>query len=311
MANIQKIEFKNFDWINITDPTEKTMNDLREEYKFHPLDITDCLTLSHRSKVDIYQNYTFLVFIFPFYVPKTREIEAAEIDIFISNKYLITVQHGNNLDIFNNFFEKFRLSPDLRQEHSDKSPERLIYELFNRLYLYCFPMVDHLSFDCDEIEKAIFGGKEKEMVSEILIIRRNITDFRKIMQVHKNTLKKMIFNFKDNPLYVMKKTDLYFESLIDTTKEIWDTLENLKERIEALQQTNESQISFKLSDIMRILTIISVLTLPINLLATTFGMNTVNNMPFINDPYGFWHIVGIMAVLLTIMLVIFKKNKWL
>ena len=83
------------------------------------------------------------------------------------------------------------------------------------------------------------------------------------MQVHKNVLQKLIKTLKENPLYVMKKTDIYFESLIDHTKEIWDTLDNLKERIEALQETNESQISLKLSHIMKTLTIISVITFPI------------------------------------------------
>ena len=172
-------------------------------------------------------------------------------------------------------------------------------------------MVDHLDDDCDNIEKAIFSGREKHMVSEILVIRRNITDFRKIMQVHKNVLKKTIYNFKESPLYVMKKTDAYFESLVDYAKEIWDMLENLKERIEALQQTNESQISFKLSDIMRILTTISVITFPVTLVATIFGMNTIHAMPFVDHPLGFWYVIGVMILMIVGMLTIFKKKGWL
>ena len=146
------------------------------------------------------------------------------------------------------------------------------------------------------------------MVSEILIIRRNITDFRKIMQVHKNVIKKAITYFKQSPYFVMKKTDAYFESLVDYSKEIWDTLDNLKERIEALQQTNESQISFQLSDIMRVLTIISVITFPITLIAAIFGMNTIHAMPFVNSPLGFWYIIAIMISVASAMLIIFKKK---
>lgn len=310
MAKIKKIEFKNFDWINIIGPDQKTMDELREKYGFHPLDIADCLSLSHRSKVDIYPGYTFMTILFPLYNRNNREIAGSEVNVFISNKYLITV-HNNNLEVFNNFFERFRLSSELRSSYPDKSPEKLLYELLNKIYQYCFPMIDHLSSDCDNIEKAIFNGKEKRMVSEILIIRRNITDFRKIMQVHKNSIKKAIYNLKESPLYVMKKTDVYFESLVDYTKEIWDMLENLKERIEALQQTNESQISFRLSDIMRILTIISVITFPITLLATIFGMNTIHSMPFINNPLGFWYVIFIMAVMIFGMLAIFKKKGWI
>lgn len=309
MANIQKIEFKNFSWTNIKKPTEQEMRSLQEKYNFHPLDLADCLSISQRSKVDVYPDYTFIVLLFPVYNRKTREIEDSELDVFIGADYLITV-HNGNLPVLNDFFDLFRVTSNLREKYSDRSPERLLYEILNKLFMYVFPMIDHLSADCNTIEKAIFSGREQKMISEILIIRRNITDFRKIMQVHKNVLKKTIFTLKNNPKYMMKKTDAYFESLVDHAKEIWDTLENLKERIEALQQTNESQISFKLSDIMRILTIISVITFPITLLATIFGMNTIQAMPFLNNPFGFWYVVGIMIVVVVGMLMVFKKKGW-
>src|SRR3989344_1488 len=307
MSSKQKIEFKNFSWINIANPSKKDIDQLGQEYKFHPLDLADCLSLSHRSKVDVYPKYTFIVLLFPIYQQNTREIAAAELDIFISSGYLITI-HDNKLDVFNNFFELFKITSSFREQYTDKSPEKLLYEILNKLFLYVFPMADHLSRDCDRIEKAIFSGREKKMISEILIIRRNITDFRKVVQVHKNVMKKIITNFKESSLYVMDKTDAYFESLVDYTKEMWDALENLKERIEALQQTNESQISFKLSYIMRILTVISVITFPVTLLATIFGMNTTNAMPFIDTPFGFWNVIGLMILIIIGMLITFKKK---
>ena len=195
MVTTQKVDFPNFTWINISNPTENEIRKLGEEYKFHPLDLNDCLTLSHRSKIDIYRKYTFLVFLFPVYREPTREIFASELNFFIGKDYLISINRGD-LKVFNNFFDLFRLSSDLRQKYPDKSPEKLLYEILHKIFLYCFPMIDHLSDDCDAIEKAIFSGREKHMVSEILVIRRNITDFRRIMQVHKNVLKKAIINFK-------------------------------------------------------------------------------------------------------------------
>ncbi|MDD2807114.1 MAG: magnesium transporter CorA family protein [Patescibacteria group bacterium] len=310
MGQIQKVDFSSFSWINLTDPSEQEITNLGEKYKFHPLDITDCLSPSYRSKLDAYPKYIFWVMLLPYYDDQTREILSTELDIFISKEYLITINH-NHLGIFNDFFHLFQISPDLRERYPDKSPEKLLYEIMHKLIVSSFPMIDHLNEDCDKIEKAIFSGKEKGMVSEILIIRRNITDFRKIMQVHKNVLKKAIHNFKASPLFVMKKADIYFESLIDTAKEIWDNLENLKERIEALQQTNESQISFRLSDIMRTLTIISVITFPATLLAAIFGMNTIHAMPFIDNHFGFWYVIGIMAIMITTMLTIFKRKGWM
>ncbi|MFA6322632.1 MAG: magnesium transporter CorA family protein [Candidatus Buchananbacteria bacterium] len=306
----QKIEFPNFTWINYENPAESEIKSLARKYKFHPLNVADCISTNQRTKVESYPGYLFFVLLFPYYVSDTREIKSAEINAFIGKGFLITINHGE-LKIFNDFFTTLKNADNLPQLYPDKSPERLFYEICNKLFMYCFPMIDHLIVDCNNIEKAIFAGQERKMVSEILIIRRNITDFRKIMQVHKNVLKKAVNAFKNNPNFVIKKTDDYFESLIDFAKEIWDAMDNLKERIEAIQQTNESQISFQLSDIMRILTIISVLIFPITLISSIFGMNMVHSMPFINSIYGFWYVLGIMLVVVFIMLGIFKKKNWL
>ena len=310
MANQHQTHFKNFFWQNIIKPNQRQMDELREQYHFHPLDVADCLKPSQRSKIDVYPEYLFLVLLFPVYDRKTREINASEVDVFISSSYLITIHRGN-LEVFNEFFNRFQVTAARRDQYPDKSPEKLFYELLSKLLFYVFPMIDHLGDDCDNIERAIFGGREKQMISEILVIRRNVTDLRKIMQVHKNVLKKAVTNFKADPQYVMKQSDAYFDSLIDYTKEIWDMLENLKERIEALQQTNESQISFRLSHIMRTLTIISVVTFPVTLLATIFGMNTEHAMPFVDNPLGFWYVIGLMLTLAVSMLAVFKKKGWM
>ena len=309
MAKTQTLEFPNFKWIDIENPDAFTMEQLAKDYDFHPLDIADTLSVSHRSKADVYPKYTFLVFIFPLFNRQKREIEPAEINFFVGKDFIVTAHQGT-LNVFREFFHTFHISPDLRHRYADKSPERLVYEILYKLLLYTFPMVDHLSDDCNQIEKEIFSGKEKRMISEILMIRRNIIDFRKIMQVHKNVLKKASLNFKDNPIYVMKKTDVYFDNLTNYAKEVWDTLENLKERIEAIQASNESQISFRLADTMRTLTVISVSMLPVTLIATLFGMNT-KGVPFSQDQSGFWYAVGLMALMVIGVVVYFRKKGWM
>lgn len=308
MKKTKKIHFENFVWLNIQNPDKDDIEHLREEYGFHPLDIKECLTRSQRGKADTYEEYGFVIMLFPVYNRNTRQITAGQTKFFISQKYLITI-HYSEFGTLNEFWRLFEISDELRSKFKDGSPERLLYELFNRMFLYCFPMIDHLITDCDAIDEAIFSHREHKMIEEILVIRRNITDFRKIMQVHKNVLKKLVAYFKESHLYVMKKTDIYYENLVDYTKDIWDTLENLKERIEALQDSNESQISFKLSHIMKTLTVISVFTFPLTLIATIFAMD-LPAMPFKNNPYGFWYALGFLFSIFILMYAIFKKNRW-
>lgn len=306
---IKILKINNFKWVDLI-PGRKEIKYLKENFQFHPLDLEDCLSITHRAKCDQYEKYSFLILLFPAYDKKTREIITAEIDFFISKDYLVTVHRDGHLKSFIEFLKSCHETETEREKFLSLPPEKLLYEIINQLYRDCSPMMDHITADIDHIEKQIFAGHEKEMVQEISIIRRNITDFRKIMQAHKNVIKKLTYSLQESPLFSIQKTDAYYSNLIDHTKEIWDALENFKERIEALQETNESLITFKLNDIMKILTIISVVTFPITLIAAIFGMN-MSGMPFVDYTYGFWIVLGIMLIIASLMLWHFKRQDWM
>jgi magnesium transporter len=108
----------------------------------------------------------------------------------------------------------------------------------------------------------------------------------------------------------MDKIKFFYRRLIEHTKRIWETLENQKEMIEVLNSTNESLLNYKISDIMKTLTIFSVIVFPLTLLAAIFGMNA-KNMPFVEEPHGFWIIISIMVTASLFMLLFFEKKKWL
>lgn len=305
---IQQIKFKNFTWTNIIQAKGKEIEYLRENFDFHPLDLEDCLSPAQRPKLDEYTHYLFLILTFPFYEVKNREIIASEIDFFIGPNYLVTLTDGRLTSLIN-LFRQCQVNDFLREKYLSGGVMQLLYEILNKLQIYCYPMLDHISHDIDKLEKAIFSGYEKKMVQEILIIKRNIVNFRKSMQAHKNVIKKLIG--KSNKYFIPQESTVYFTNIVEQTKEIWDILESQKETIEALHNTNESLISFRLNDIIKILTIISVTLLPITLVASIFGMNTAGGMPLINHPYGFWIVIEIMIIIMLFLVLFFKRKKWL
>jgi len=308
LNNVRKIKTSRLTWIDFTEFKSEEAEYLRENYSFHPLDIEDCISPSQRPKLDEYKNYIFMILTFPIYVPEDKEIVSAEINFFIGPEFLITV-NKNKLSPLNKFFEQCQLNDIMREKFMSGNPTKLLYEILNRLQEYCFPMLDHTSEDIDFLEKGIFTGFERTMVEKILIIKRNIVNFRKIMQAHKNVLKKLIS--KNTKYFIPTSIESYYINILEQTKDIWDILNNQKETIDALHSTNESLISFRLNSIMKTLTIFSVIVFPLTLLAAIFGMNTLGSMPFINNPNGFWFIVGVMLIGCLLMLFIFKKKKWL
>lgn len=305
---LQSIKTSNLTWHNLIKPAARDLEYLSRNFNFHPLDLEASRKDRHsqRPQISEYEKYIFLILLFPIYRRRQRDIKPAEIDFFLGKNYLITI-HNNELEPLKKMFNLNRDDLTAREKFIKNSSSELLYDILNKLFLYCFPMLDHISLDIANIENNIWQGKEKAMTKEILIIQRNIINFRKIMQAHKNVMKKIVAG--RNPL-VADNIKKYFSSIVEQSKDIWDILENQKDTIYALHHTNESLISFKLNDIMKTLTIFSVIVFPLTLLAALFGMNTIN-MPLITHPYGFWIIISIMAGGVFLMFAYFKHKKWI
>lgn len=293
-------------WVNVTRPEKRELAYLAKEFKFHPLDIEDCASPAQRPKLVEYPQYLFLVLIFPLYDRKTGEVIPAEVDFFISEKYIVTV-HRSELFPFMQFFDECRKDLTLQQRVM-ASADQLLYEILERLLAHTFPMLDHVSIDINRLQKEIFGGNENQFVREILATRRNIVTFRRIMQAHKAIIRRV--EDKGKKFFKGKGLTFYFENLVDHTKDIWDALENQKDSIEALKDTNEALIAFQLNNIMKLLTIISVVLLPASLIANVFSTNA-QNVPFIGLPGDFWILVGLMTLVGITMLAFFRKKRWL
>jgi len=309
MKHITAIKNKKFKWIIIDKPSKKSIDWLGSNFKFAKQDLNDCLPPTQRPKLIDRGDYLFMILLFPFYNRQKKEIQASEIDLFINNEYVILI-HNNNLMPILEFQQECETNA-IAREMFMADGSKLIYELLNRLLHYCFPMLNHINQDIDEIEAEILDvhkGKT-HIIYEILFIKRNIVNFRKIMQSHKSVMSKLIKTSEKffPPEYLQN----YFINLVNHTKDIWDFLENYKDTINALHSTHESLLSNRLNQIIKTLTIFSVIVFPLTLLAAIFGMNTMNSMPFVDSPHDFWLVVGVMGVGTVAMLIFFKVKRWL
>lgn len=294
-------------WVNIINAGKNEIDYLRKNYNFNLIHLRSAAASVSFQRPMIFKelNYLFLVLHFPTF--KDGKIVAGEIDFFIGHGFLITA-HNNSLKALSSFFNLGKKSPDSLLAHSLESSAILLYEILGHLIDSCYNLLDKNSLDISEIEDLIFSNHQKEAVKNILTLRRNIINIRKIIQNHKNILQKLMEMESSS----VERTAIkrYYTSLIDHSKRMWEMLENQKEMIEVLNNTNESLLNNRLTDIMKTLTIFSVIVFPLTLLAAIFGMNT-QNMPFVDRPHGFWVIIGIMLAGCLGMLLFFKRKKWL
>lgn len=296
-------------WHIIDKPTKKQIDWIRKNFDFDDNDLTDCLPPNQRPKVNARSNYLFMILLFPYYDRSTQEIKSSEIDFFITRNETILV-HNNHLKPILDLQKECQTTEKTRQEFMVNS-SRLLYEILNRLLHYCFPMLNHINQDIDNVETKILEVQKNKLgaIREIMRIKRNIVNFRKIMQAHKSIITKLIKN--SETIFSVSHLNIYLEHLISHTKDIWEFLENYKETINALHETHESLLSHRLNEIIKTLTIFSVIVFPLTLMAAIFGMNTMNSMPFVDSPYDFWIVAGIMLIGAFCMLMYFKKRKWM
>lgn len=305
--HLHEIKIKKLRWIDIPHYREPELEALNQEFDFHPLDLKACLPPLQRPKLVAYPEYTFMILQFPVYDRNTRKIDSVEIDFFIGKDYLITVHDGRH-PVMAEFFEQCAQDLQARQNHFQESAAALLYELLNRLLISIFPMLNHVSQDIDEVENHILSENQQTVITELLILKRNIVNFRKIMQAHKHVIEKLIENHS-LPLSAVKFR-LYFKGLIEQTKEIWDSLANYQDTVNALHDAHASLINTKSNQAMKVLSAFAVIIFPLTLIAAIFAMRT-EGMPFVTHPHSFWYIVSGMALLGSTMMIIFKRRKWL
>ena len=295
-------------WINIVNAEKKEIEFLRKKYNFELSHLRSSLSKARAQRPTLEQKNDYLFMILHFPILSGDKIIPAEINFFIGPGFLITL-HDNNIKEFADFFNLYKKDSDSRLAYQFESSSLLLYELLEKLILSCYKLLDHNSITISEIEKLIFSDKQKKAVSQILTLRLNITIFRKIMQNHKNIIKKLMAReTRFAPAEIIKK---YYIKLIDHSKRLWENLEIQKESIEILNNTNESLLNYKISDIMKTLTIFSVIVFPLTLFAAIFGMNTTDGMPFLEMQNGFWFVMTLMLLACLGMILFFVRKKWL
>jgi magnesium transporter len=298
---ISELSTNGLTWLHIDEPGPAEAAVLAERFGFHELDIEDVLSKRQRPKIDEYPDYLFVVLHFPFYDKAVQRLNAAELDVFIGPDLLITLPNVE-LHPVTHLFHRCEDDPELREELFSKGSGFVLYEVLDDLFDYCFPILDKIGYKLDRIEDDVFEERSEEVVRDISNAKQEIIAYRKIIKPERATLRGLERYTKR---FLPEALELYFDDIVDAAERIDDLLDNYKEVIEALEQTNESVISHRQNYRLQLLTVFSVLFLPLTLISGIFGMN------FSFSSAGFIAIVAVMGTLFVSALAFFRWKRWL
>ena len=295
-----------FTWVNIPSPSNLEVDHLRRNYKFHPLDLEDCLSEIQRPKIDDYDDYLFMVLHIPVKSNRRTRVKSSEIKIFISEKYVITL-HDDNPTI-RKVFQNIKKKKKSKDDYMKHGPGYFLYMIIDDLFESNFPLVDSLSKSVNEMEREVFDTDySKDKLKDILLLKKDIINFRRIIMPQRAIIAQLEHK---NKKFLPENLDVYFDDTVDKIEKIWNNMENLKELVASLQETNESIISHNTNNVIRTLTVISVIMLPLTFLTGFYGMN-VQNLPFANTGYGVVFVTGVLLLVVLGMVSFFRYKKWL
>src|SRR3989440_10587435 len=232
---VETVETDGLRWIHIERPRAIDRAWLEEHFDFHPLDYEDVFSRNQRPKTDEYDDYLFIVLHFPRFDKQVGRLNAAELDLFVGRDFVVTLPN-EPLQPVEYLFERCRTSEEFREQLFSKGPGYLLYKIVDDSFDYCFPMLRKIGGKLERLEEEIFLGRGDDVVRDLSNTKQEIINFRKVIRPQRATLRELE---QVKHRFIADELEIYFDDVVDASERIWDMLENYKEVVEALEDTNE------------------------------------------------------------------------
>jgi magnesium transporter len=306
--NIESVIWDELNWINIEQPTKREIEYLAQKYHFHPLDLDGCLSHMQLPKMDEYEDYLFLILHFQIFDEATRVSRISQVSVFIGKEYLILLHTGDLMPL-TKLFKDCQNNEESRREYFSYGPGYLLYRILDSLYDAHFPTLDRIMNWMEGVEDKVFDEKI-EIAHELSLLRRNIITQRRVA-ISMRTLTSELGNKIQN--FAKMDMSVHWGDLMDHANKICSALDECKEIIEVYKDADYVLSTDRLNLVMRTLTIISTIMLPLIVLSGLWSMNVP--LPFGADPGGehhfFFIIVAVLLIVVFGMLYIFHRKRWI
>ena len=297
-------------WINVDGLHDITVaEELGKCYGIHPLITEDILNTNQRTKIDIFDDYIFIAFKMLTYNVESRTLDVEQVSLILGEKFVITFQEKPG-DIFEPVRNRIKNGKGrVRKMGADY----LAYTLVDAVVDNYFSVLENIGEEIEYMEEELVSNPTPDTLQRIHVLKREMIFLRKSVW----PLREIIGGLERDEVPLIKEsTHIYLRDLYDHTIQVIDTLETYRDVITGVLDVYLSSISNKMNEVMKVLTIFAVIFIPLTFIAGIYGMNfnpeiSPFNMPELNWYYGYPFIIGIMVALGVIMLLYFKRKRWM
>lgn len=293
-------------WVNIVHPTPADVEQLREMFPYvHPLHLEDIRSPSERPKIDVDENYLFITMHFPQFDHRHSLSRAREVDFILGRGYVVTV-HDSTLKPMYTLATLCETDEAQRQRLLGRGANHAFYMMIDMLVDYVQPILRKVDSNIREIEEDIFTADGRSIIQRISIVRRDIIALRRIIRQQVPVIEDL-----ERGEYPILREDLeeYFGDIADHLHRERDIIDENYEVINNLADTANTLATYRVNEVMRILTVMSVMMLPLTLISSVYGMNI--GLPLADHENSFLIVSSLMGALALAMLLYFRRRHWL
>lgn len=303
-------------WINIDGLGDVgTLRTLGEMFQLHPLALEDVLNTGQRPKVEVFADYLFIVGQMVYHDGE-RAICGEQVSMFLGKNFLITIQEEQEYDVFDPVRERIRSGRGaLRKTKADY----LAYALLDSIIDHYYPVLEELGNDIDELEEALLDNPTRGMVHTLHDYKRNLAVLRRFVWPLRDVVNSLLHDTTSG--FISNPTRVFLRDCYDHTVQLMDLVESYKEIASGLMDLYHSSVGQRTNEVMRVLTVITSIFIPLTFIAGVYGMNFAPrtpggkelplNMPELYQPHGYAITMLVMLLIAIIQLVVFRKLKWL
>ena len=304
---ITRYQHKNVTWVDLESPTSDEVREIMRKYHIHPIVAEELLHPTLKPRVEFYENnFIYLILHFPAFKHTHATQQNQEVDFIIGHNFIITT-HYDTIDPLHKFSKVFEVDSILDKSGIGNHAGYIIYFMIKKLYGALEHELEYITDALKEIEDQVLKGREKEMVIELSGISRDLLSFKQAVSPHGDVLAS--FDPAGRQFFG-NNFQHYLKNIVSEYYRVQNGIEANLDSLRELRETNNSLLSTKQNEIMKVLTIMAFITFPLSLIASIFGMNT-RFLPIVGLPYDFWIIIGIMTVALISFFTFFKYRHWL
>lgn len=303
--------YRGIAWIDLESPNDGEIASVIKRYGLHPLVGEELKNSSGSAKINLYDDYILLSLPLPI---RTKEkdgnrymVSDREVDFVIGANFLVTSRY-QAVDQLEYFAKIFETNSIIDKNEKVENASNLFYYMMKRLYAGMFNDLENIRDALSAAEDKIFQGDEKRMVENLSFLGRELIDFRQTARVHKDIWEQMLLDSKHNVLG--EKIIPYIRDLRDDFNRIHELVGNCRELLSDLRETNDSMLSAKQNEVIKTLTMVSFIFIPLTFIASLFTIPSPFT-PLVGHPQG-WNLLFVFMVVLSVLTWwSFKRKKWL